>query len=74
MNREQLSDIGHDLRGTCETLDSYIERNDLDITAFDLEDALLDVSTEICPVCEWWMESCELIDEDGEPCPCEQCR
>lgn len=74
MEREALMDIGHDLRGTCETLASYVARKELDIDPEDLEDELLNVSTETCPVCEWWMESCDLVDEDGEPCPCEQCR
>lgn len=67
-------DIGYDLRGTCETPAGYIKRKELALTPEELVDRLLDVSTERCPACQWWMESCELVDEDGEPCPCEQCR
>ena len=74
MEREELVELGYALRGTCETLGAFIERKELDIAPDELEDLLLDVSTECCSGCGWWMESSDLVDEDDEPCQCAQCR
>ena len=29
---------------------------------------------ERCPECEWWCKISDLVDDDGEPCPCSNCK
>lgn len=74
--REKLEEIGHDARGTCKTVASLVGAYELDVDDDELEDALLDVSTELCRGCGWWFECCELLDPDDESEPgyCDQCR
>lgn len=40
----------------------------------DLEKIMLNANWERCPECDWWCECGELVDEESEPCACEQCR
>lgn len=54
------------LAGTC---------ND-EVEGMDTEDAInimVDLGYEKCPECEWWVESCDLYNEDDEPCSCDSC-
>jgi hypothetical protein len=71
---ELRSEIASAVEGTCMTVGAMVERYDLDISDDDLEDELLTAGIECCPGCGWWMESCELVDEDGEAGACDQCR
>lgn len=75
LSREVLEQAAYDLRGTCETLEAYIERLDLPIDSETLEDELLNVSTEICGGCGWWHEVSDLEFDEARNCGlCDQCR
>ena len=39
-----------------------------------LEADLADCNLERCPGCEWWFESGELVDDEGELVGCPECR
>ena len=69
-----LEEIQHELEGTCESLDAIIERHDLDISADELEDRLLDGSHAIerSGCCQWWFVVSELEDDNGRGV-CAQC-
>lgn len=62
------------LEGTCNSAHMAIEYFDLDCTIEDVEEAMLDMNLEQCPMCGWWTESCELVDDEGDVVGCDQCR
>ena len=62
------------LEGSCKMPHEAIEYFDLDCTTEDVEEAMLDLNLEQCPSCDYWVESSELVDDDGNVVPCEQCR
>jgi hypothetical protein len=64
--------IRHKLLGTA-CLDAVV-CDEYNIDIYQLEELMLDVNCERCPACEYWMESCELADDNGEPCACSECR
>ena len=59
---------------SCYTPSQAIEYFDLDCTPEDVEEKMLDYGIEICPGCGWWVESGELVDDDGNLILCENCR
>lgn len=63
-----------DLVGTTGDIreDELCEQEGIDLG--DLEDYLLKFNIERCPECEWWVYSCELADDENEPCSCSTCR
>lgn len=73
----RLNQVSEYLLGTCKTLDDAIQAFDLEdeVSQEALEDALLNVDTEICVHCNWWHEVSELeYFEEHDGGLCEQCR
>jgi ferredoxin len=56
---EILDEISHSIEGTCDGLEKYIDRYDLDIDEEELESEL-SMNVERCKGCGWWMEICML--------------
>ena len=71
---EQIHEIADTLNGTCNSIESVLERLALELDVSDVEDRLLDVNLERCPDCEWWCESWELVDDEGHVVGCDSCR
>ena len=69
--KRKLADL---LIGTPDSVEYALEELGLDVSADDAEDALADVNIERCPDCDWWCESGELIDEEGNLVGCQACR
>lgn len=66
LTRAQVEQLGDVLSGTCDSIDTGLERIGLDPDDWDIstvQDQLLDVNVEECPACNWWFESCMLDDE-----------
>jgi len=76
ITEHQLEDISEMLNGTCDSIESALSRLDLEdkLDVSEVEDRLLDVNLERCPHCEWWCESGELVDDDGNVVGCDSCR
>jgi hypothetical protein len=73
--RNKLLELSGLLEGTCNTVESGLERIGMpDEDATEVEDQLLDVNMERCQICDWWMESAELVNADGDVVGCDQCR
>ena len=73
---EKLSEIQHELEGTCTMLGQIIECHGLDIDEDALEDRLLDgdMPIERSRCCEWWFGVSELeFDADRNGGVCQQC-
>ena len=64
-----LAEIGDELEGTCNGLESIIERYGFDVSEDALESMLADpqINIERCPGCGWWW-SCGEMDDEGY-CP-----
>lgn len=71
---EQLRKIAEHLEGTCSLISSVLDKLELDFDPSDVEDRLLSLNVERCSGCDWWMESSDLVDADGEVVGCDQCR
>lgn len=53
----------------------YDNLEKLDALGIEAEEIMLNYNYERCPECESWVESWELLDDDGEPTEaCESCR
>ena len=74
MEEIDIQELAEYLTGTCNSLAAALDRFDSDMEIDEAEDALLDVSTERCPGCDWWMSSSELVDCNGDVVGCDQCR
>ncbi len=74
MTHEDKKKLAGRLEGTCDSIGSALEELDLDYEVEEVEEALLDLNIELCRGCGWWMESCELEDDDDEICGyCHDC-
>lgn len=62
---ELINKISDYIEGTCKSLFEVIEHFELDVDDIELEDRLLDVSTECCVVCNWWGESSDMEFDDN---------
>lgn len=62
------------LEGTCNSPAQAVDYFDLKCSPEEVEEKMLDMGIEICPGCGWWVESGELVDENGEVVFCENCR
>lgn len=71
---EQVREIADYLTGTCNSIDQALDRLDLEFPVEDVEERLLDVNLERCPICDWWMDSAELVNEAGDVVGCDTCR
>lgn len=70
---DPLDRLVHHVQGTCLSVAHAVEQLDLD-EAIDWEDKLLDRNIELCGVCGWWHESCELeFDDERGFGICQQC-
>lgn len=47
---------------------------ELGVDGDEIEDALLEWGIERCPGCDWYRECIELVDENGDPQLCDDCR
>lgn len=74
LGADLLRKIAGDLEGTCQSLTAVLERYEFEADEGEVEDQLLSLGLERCPHCEWWMESCELINDAGDVVGCDQCR
>ena len=63
-----------DLTGTQREVYSWIELKDLPQDIHEELEAAIGEHIERCSHCDTWCEPSELVDEDNEPCPCEECR
>jgi len=66
------------LMGTCDNLQRVFDSLGVEIPdGFEIEDVISDlevISVERCPGSQWWMESCELVDDDLNDVGCPSCR
>lgn len=62
------------LLGTCDQIEAACEQLRLDIDEDDAHEMLAEANIERCSECDWWVESGELADEDGELVSCSGCR
>lgn len=61
-----------DFEGTCQSFITIAEK--LGIPEDDVDDVMLDENLEVCGVCRWWMEVCELeYCEEREFGVCQSC-
>jgi hypothetical protein len=74
LSEEQLNYIYTRLQGTCQSMESLLEFLELNVDPEDIEIEMEIMNLEKCPFCGWWMESYELINDDGDIVGCEQCR
>ena len=74
---EQIDEIGHALRGTGDSIETVLERMEIEVNDVDeVESAIADIA-ERCQSCDWWYEPCMLVsteDDDAEPGICDDCR
>lgn len=66
------------LMGTCDSLEHALDMMDVRVPdEFTIEDVITDlevISVERCPYCQWWMESCDIVDDDLNVVGCSSCR
>jgi hypothetical protein len=62
----------YDLQGTCEGLESFLERNDPDLIDYMPFLEYLDNHIFLCESCGWWCELSEMAITE-EICICDQC-
>lgn len=61
MTDEELADL---VTGYANGLERAVQETGMDQEA--LEDKLLDLSVEKCPTCDWYVDSHELFDDEGD--------
>lgn len=60
--------------GSCTSVSQLADQFEVDED--EVEERLLDLNVEVCPMCGWWVDSGELIEDDhddGDPV-CDDCR
>jgi hypothetical protein len=66
--------IAEALRGTCRSLQSVLEDNDMDGADDDMNFCLaLDSLVFCCEACEWWCEMSEMGEREDDRWICEEC-
>lgn len=66
--------LADSLLGTHGYPETVLERHGaLEVDEDEIDEHLLDHGIEKCPQCGWWVESGEVVDEDGEIVPCGSC-
>lgn len=73
---EQMRVVAEYIQGTCKSVDQAFEACGFgDLNTDDAEDDLLTYDVEMCGVCNWWCEVCELEwDEQAGHGVCDDCR
>lgn len=66
---EQWDSLADRLAGTCESIGTAMDYLEIDDDPDEAEEEMLNRNVEICPGCEWWVDSYELADMDE----CENC-
>lgn len=78
MAYEDKMQLGERLReyveGTCIGIETALDLMDEEVSTEDALESLLDIGIELCDGCDHWMESGELVNDDGEVVGCSQCR
>lgn len=63
---KQINAIAEYLDGTCNSIEQAMDRFDFDFPVEDVEDRLLDVNLERCPMCDWWVVAVNLLTKKGK--------
>jgi len=74
MKRVDWDRVFEYLRGSCYSPAQVVDYFDLDCEPGDVGEKMLDMGLEVCPGCGWWVESWELVDENGEVVLCDNCK
>jgi len=54
MNAQEYAEkIAYDLLGTCDVLESRMDRDEVELDSTDVEDALCGLNIELCQGCGW---------------------
>lgn len=73
LSREDIAEIVRKLDGTCGEADEFVIE-EFGITQEQIEEIMAEENYEKCPECQMWVEAYELVDDDSEECPCDNCR
>jgi hypothetical protein len=63
MDLKQIDDICDEVKGYVDGFDRVMQNHD--ISDEDLRELLLDNSVEECPCCGWFVDSYELVNDEG---------
>lgn len=75
LNSNQIENIIDRVTGYIDGFDRVLRDETLDLDAGELDELLLDNNVEKCPECELYVDSHELLDENGEiDGHCDNCR
>lgn len=75
LTSDQIEDIVDRVTGYVNGYDRVLQDEALDLDAGELDELLLDNNVEKCPQCEFYVDSHELLDSDGEiDGHCDNCR
>jgi hypothetical protein len=70
-----IHQIAYELQGTPGTVAGVPAKLDMEyLDPDDVIESLLGINIERCLFCDWWFESHELVDGEGEFVGCDQCR
>lgn len=69
LSDEQIDDIIYSLSGTCMVMLSEYDYLKQD----QINEIMANAGYERCWECKWWMETCELTDEECNAVSCESC-
>lgn len=69
-----VEEVAEELRGTCDSLQTVLERNDMEGMDNDAEFcAALDALVFECECCMWWHEQSEMGERNDDRWICESC-
>ena len=74
ISRDDLERVADRLMGSCANVEDVLDELEIEADPDEVEAALSGVYVERCPGCAWWMESGELLNDDGDAVGCDQCR
>ncbi len=72
--RAIIAKCADDLLGTQQEIHQWLDSKGMPEDMHDDVEAGLADHIERCPDCDTWCEPGELVNDDNEPCSCEQCR
>ena len=74
LTEDQMGKIADALQGTCDTVETVLEKMELEADVNDVEEAMEQLGIKRCPSCEWWVELSETVGDDGSDISCDSCR